>query len=455
MLYWLLVFFHVISGLLILQNTGIKRLFYYYLGILYTPAVISIIPQSMLMGHYFYVSMFIISMIRYKEFNMQNFMSCPLFNALLIVFISYLLIGIFDFRHSAALSIYRSIQYYCGTYFPFFIGWISLVDQNREYRPLGIIKGANGNCIEFLNFLLPFTLLMTLYGLMTAFTHSNPVLDAVGLKDRFLMESSVGFRSFRVTSTCVSSSVYGLACATLTLVSLFLLKEKTKIQIFAIGMLLLNVFLTATRAAIIPFLIGFIILIILFNGIKGLFRNILLGVVVLLLLFPLLPGGIKEYMYEMMDSIVDVISPSGTGGMKYGGSNIDARTMQITTAMEYLEKKPLFGHGFGYYGEVLSQGKKHVELLGMESYLCFIGVERGLVNFIAECMFYIYVFCYFYRNRNVYCKEYSEAGLSLLCMFIPFLVFAWVGGCWFYFMPILGYLVKAIEITKERTNLTI
>lgn len=445
MLYWILVIIYLIFGYLILLNTGIKRLLYYYLGILYIPAALSIIPQSMLMGHYFYVSAFILSMLRYREFSMRNFLSSPLSNILLIVFLSYLLIGLFDSRVSTPLGIYRAVYHFCGTYFPFFIGWVSFSNDGRDLQNIGFIKEGNSDDSSiFFKLLLPATIIMTLYGVTTAFTHTNPVLDSVGLKDRFLMDGDYGFRSFRVSSACISSSVYGLVCATLGLTSMFLIKDKTKIQIFAICMLLLNVFLTATRAAIIPSIIGFIIFIILDKGVSGVIKYILLGIAALLFIFPLLPDTITNYMIELTDSIFDVILPSGTGGEKYGGSNLNARSMQIAAAMEFLKEKPLFGHGFGYFGEVLFQGDSHLELLGMESYLCFMGVERGIVNLIAECLFYISGFIYFFKHRSLN-KLYADVGIALLAMFIPFLVFAWVGGCWFFFMPILGYLVKVID----------
>lgn len=403
----------------------------------------------MLMGHFFFVSMFVISMIRFHEFNMENFMSCPLFKILFIVFLSYLLIGIFDFRKSMPLSIYRAIQAFMGSYFPFFIGWVSLNNENREYKHIGIIEGANGNYNVFFKVILPITLLMTFYGLITGFTHTNVVLDAVGLKDRFLMESNLdSFRAFRVTSTCVSSSVYGLVCGFLFLCSFFTIDNKNKLQLAALVLLIINLLLTATRAAIIPFVIGLMFFILLNKGLTGLLKYLTIGIISILIAFPLLPHSITGFIYQLFDSILDVILPGGTGGVKYGGSNIDAREMQIGAAMEFLKEKPLFGHGFGYYGEVLSKGKKHAQLLGMESYLCFMGVERGLVNFFTEIVFYISAFLFFFRNRFINAL-YANLGMALIAMFIPFLIFAWVGGCWFFFMPILGYLVKGIYLSKQ------
>lgn len=451
MLYTLLIIWWVICGILILQSSGIKRLCFYFLGILYVPATIDIIPQSMFMGHYFYVSMFILSMIIYNEFKLKTFTSCPLFSIIGWVFISYLLIGLFDERISTPLSIYRAIHAFCGSYFLFYLGWVSINQKDRKYKFLGSIPGHDGDYSILFRTILPLTLLMTLYGLYTGLTHTNPILDAVGLEDRFLMESNEGtYREFRVTAMCISSSVYGLACATLFLCSFFTIKRKTALRWLALGLLLINLTLCATRAAIIPFIIGLFVFIIIHKGITGFLRTLIIIIVAALFILPLLlPSYVTDYLSQVADSISDVILPSESGSSKYGGSSLDAREIQIVTAMEYLKEKPFFGHGFGYYGEVLSQGEKVEGLLGMESYLCFMGVERGLVNFCTEIIFYICCFYYFIKNR-VYNKLYADLGIALLSMFIPFLLFAWVGGCWFFFMPILGYMAKVVSLSKFR-----
>lgn len=406
----------------------------------------------MFMGHYFYVSMFILSMIIYNEFKLKTFTSCPLFSIIGWVFISYLLIGLFDERISTPLSIYRAIHAFCGSYFLFYLGWVSINQKDRKYKFLGSIPGHDGDYSILFRTILPLTLLMTLYGLYTGLTHTNPILDAVGLEDRFLMESNEGtYREFRVTAMCISSSVYGLACATLFLCSFFTIKRKTALRWLALGLLLINLTLCATRAAIIPFIIGLFVFIIIHKGITGFLRTLIIIIVAALFILPLLlPSYVTDYLSQVADSISDVILPSESGSSKYGGSSLDAREIQIVTAMEYLKEKPFFGHGFGYYGEVLSQGEKVEGLLGMESYLCFMGVERGLVNFCTEIIFYICCFYYFIKNR-VYNKLYADLGIALLSMFIPFLLFAWVGGCWFFFMPILGYIVKAIYLAKIKT----
>lgn len=430
-------------GILILKNKGVKRLCYFYIGILLVPTTMEIIPMSMLMGHLFYASMFIVSLIIHTEFKLNNFKSCPLYKSLAVVFISYILIGLFDERVGPLLGLYRGLAAFMGSYFLFFIGWLSI--KKKE------VYDCDSECVEGYNIifkiLLPFTLIVTIYGAWTAITHENPVLDAVGLEGRFLNQNLDNYRSFRVTASCVSSSVYGLACSTLFLCSFSTIKYKTRLQVLAIVLLLLNLFLTATRAAIIPFLIGFSVFLIINRGMNTMFKYGLISALLLIIIFPLMPNSYSEFVSQLMDSIVDVISPSGSGGEKYGGSNVDARGMQIAAAMQFLQAKPLLGHGYAYFAEILSIGQKHASLLGMESYLCFLGVEYGILNMLAVSLFYINVIVYFLRNR-IYNRLYADLGLSMISMFILYLIFAWVGGCWYFFMPILGYVMKVIYISK-------
>lgn len=430
-------------GILILKNKGVKRLCYFYIGILLVPTTMEIIPMSMLMGHLFYVSMFIVSLIIHREFNLNNFKSCPLYKSLAVVFISYILIGLFDERVGPLLGLYRGLAAFMGSYFLFFIGWLSIKKKDTLDNDTDGTDGYN----IFFRILLPITLIVTIYGAWTAITYENPVLDAVGLEGRFLNQNMDNYRAFRVTASCVSSSVYGLACSTLFLCSFSTIKYQTKLQVLAIVLLLINLFLTATRAAIIPFLIGFCVFLIINRGVNTMLKYGLISALLLILLVPFLPSSYTEFVSQLIDSIVDVISPSGSGGEKYGGSNVDARGMQITAAMQYLQAKPWFGHGFAYFAEVISRGEKHASLLGMESYLCFLGVEYGILNMIAVLVFYINILMCFLRNR-VCNRLYADLGLSLLSMFILYLIFAWVGGCWFFFMPVLGYITKVIYISK-------
>lgn len=431
---------------MIIKHKGEKRLFYFMLGLFMVPGNINLISNSMFMGYMLYATAFIVSMAIHGDFKKNNITSCPLWSQLLIVFISCLLIGLLDDRVGPATGVWRGVQYFLKTFALFIFGWVSLREQDMFNKKGDFIPKDN---LVFSR-ILPFTLIITVYGLYTAITKSNPILDAVGLEDRFFFEYDDSYRAFRVTGANISSSVYGLSCAIIFLCGMFFSKKKSKIAYFALGLLFINCFLTGTRAAMIPFLIALVFFLIKRKGIARGGMYILIAVISFVVLLPILPNSISDYASQIVDSIADVILPSGTGGSKYVGSSVDAREMQIAASMKYLEQKPFFGHGYNYASEVIMQGEKHSELLGMESYLCFIGIDLGLVYALALIIFFVSCLVYFIRNKK-YAPDYADMGVVFVCMYIIFLISAWVGNAWFFFMPVLGYIVKKIYLAKEIT----
>ncbi|MBR4066773.1 MAG: O-antigen ligase family protein [Bacteroidaceae bacterium] len=393
------------------------------------------------MGYMLYVSAFIVSLISHGEFKLKNISNCPVYPQLTIVFISCLLIGLFDERMGPVTGMWRSVQYFMKTFLLFVFGWLSLDGNSTN-------NGFKRNKKNLFAKLLPITLIITVYGLITAVTKSNPILDAVGLEDRFLFEDDESYRAFRVTGANVSSSVYGLTCGLFFMCCCFLKKKQSKLSYVALGLLFINVFLSATRAAMIPFIVGLALFIILNKGLSKGLKYVIIAAISATLIYPILPQGIKKYSSELVASIEDVLLPSGTGGEEFYGSSIEKRDMQIAASMTYLKKKPLFGHGINYASEVILKGEKHDELLGMESYLCFIGIELGLVYAVAIVIFFIACLIYFIKNRK-YAVKYADIGTTSVVMYILFLIYAWVGNAWFIMMPILGYIMKYLYLEKE------
>lgn len=443
-MYALLVTLYLLFVFMIIKHKGEKRLLYFILGLFMVPGNINLIYNSMFMGYMLYASSFILSMIAHKELTTKNIANCPLRTQLIIVFISCLLIGLFDERVGPATGVWRGLQYFLKTFGLFILGWVSLRKEDLfNKRGDFIIKDS-----YVFSRILPFTLIITMFGLFTAMTRSNPILDAVGLEDRFLFEYDESYRSFRVTGANISSSVYGLSCALIFLSSMFLTGKKSKIAYIALGFLFINVFLSATRAAMIPFIIALVFFLVRRKGVAKGGMYIFIAIASFFILTPLLPNSVTNFSSQVVESIADVALPSGTGGKKFVGSSVDAREMQIAASMSYLAEKPFFGHGYSYANEVILQGEKHSELLGMESYLCFIGIEYGLVYAVAIIIFFVYCLVYFVRNKK-YDPDYADMGAVMVCMYILFLIYAWVGNAWFFFMPILGYIAKRVSLTRE------
>jgi Kef-type K+ transport system membrane component KefB len=84
----------------------------------------------------------------------------------------------------------------------------------------------------------------------------------------------------------------------------------------------------------------------------------------------------------------------------------------------------------------------------MESYLCFLGVEYGVVNIICVIVFFISLLRYFIKNKSVE-KNFYAIGMSITITYMLFLVFAYMGDSWLYAMPFLGLIVGVIEKRKQ------
>lgn len=430
----------LLFGYKIIKKTGWQRLVWYLAGVTLVSTAFNFFGGiAITKGHNIFVLFFLFSLFIEGKLKMKYIKQCPLFIPLSIVFISYILIGLFDVRLNPLMGIYRGVYNYMVTYGAFFLGWLSVYD-NINYEKLS-------------KYLINIGLVFTLYGTFCFLTKSNPVVDALGFENRFVFENAeVAFRSFLVSGFLQESGVYGLSCLIFMLFIWSINIRNNKLQYISLGMLFINIFLTGTRSIMIPAVIGLIIYAFMRFNIKKKIQ--LFGVSILLFITAtiILPNNISIYITDIINSMLDVILPSGSGGADFGGSSIDVRDTQITAAfVKYLPQKLLFGHGFNYYQEVIfvfNGGVNDVELFGMESYLCFLGVEYGLINIIAVIIFFISLIVYFIRNRQVNKITYSFA-ISLTIAFIIYLATAFMGDSWLYAMPVLGFLTGIIEYKKQ------
>lgn len=432
----------IFTGYKILSTNGWQRLAWYFSSITLVSTAFNFYSGiALTKSHLFFVMLFVVSIIKEGKFNIKYIKGAPLNSSLLLLFISYLLIGILDERLGILLGVYRGILNYTTHFGAFFIGWISTYEK-INYKKL-------------IRFICTLSLIFTIYGIYTFVTKSNPVIDALGFVDRFNFErANASFREFLVSGFLMESGVYGLSCF-IFLIFLWGFKERrNNIQNIVLILLLLSIFLTGTRSIMIPSIVGILVYITQNYGIKKKTIYILTGIFVYLIVIVVFPDTIGRYSGEIISSIIDVISPEGSGGADLGGSSIEARDMQITAAfMKYLPEKPLFGHGFNYFAEVLlvkNQGLNDSELLGMESYLCFLGVEYGLINIVAVITFFTSLILYTIKNRRVNKTLYSML-LSITLTYMLYLATAYMGNSWLYAMPAIGFLVGAIE--REKKNL--
>lgn len=433
----------LLVGYKMFRTTGVTRFVWYMAGITLVSTAFNFYGGTILTkGHATFVMIFLASLCLEGKLRIRYLKKIPLFTPLFIVFISYLSVGIFDVRIGALKGLYRGAYNYTITYGSIFLGWLSIygnVELHKTSKKLAYIA-----------------LVFTLYGLFTFVIKSNPVVDSLGYAERFIFEDAkASFRGFLVSGFLLESGVYGLSCFIFFMFLWTFNPGNKRLQTITMPLLFLNLFLTGTRSIMIPAIIGFLIYILFATNAKNKIQYVLYGGIISCIVFACLPSSVGAYVGEMLDAILDVVIPGGSGGAELGGSSIDARDMQITAAFtKYLPDRLFFGHGFNYYTEVILKfngGVNDAELLGMESYLCFLGVEYGLVNIITVIIFFIWTILYIQKNRNVDVKIGTLA-LSLTITYIVYLVTAFMGDSWLYVMPMIGFLVGIIE-NKKRNNI--
>jgi hypothetical protein len=423
------------------KTTGLTRFSWYFVGLTLVSTAFNCYSGTILtQGHNLFPLLFFISLAFDGKLKIRNLRMCPLYIPLLLLFISYIFIGIFDERLTLLTGVYRAIYNYMITYGSLFLGWLSVYDEKIELSSLS-------------KKLIIISTIFTLYGLLCFVTKTNPVVDALGMHNRFVFEkATVLFRSFLVSGFLTESGVYGLSCFLFFMLLWYLKSENIRLKTTTMILLFINLFLTGTRSIMIPAILGILLYMLIEMNIKEKIKYILIGSIIFIVVFSCLPNSIGLYISEIADAIVDVLLPGGSGGADLGGSSVDARDMQITVAFtKYLPKHPYFGHGFNYYLEeilVFNKGVNDEELLGMESYLCFLGVEYGWINIIAVILFYIWTIIYSLKKMSGN-KRLGALVFSITITFIVYLIGAFMGDCWLYAMPVMGLLIGLIEYRKR------
>ena len=171
--YLLTLFF----GYKIINTRGWERLVWYLAGITLVSTAFNFFSAiAITKGHSTFVLFFLISLFNEGKLKMTYIRQCPLFIPLMMLFASYVMIGLFDERLNPAMGVYRGVYKYLETYGSFFLGWLSVYDKI--------------NYTKLSNKLINIGLVFTLYGVFCFVTKSNPIIDALGLENRFVFEDA-------------------------------------------------------------------------------------------------------------------------------------------------------------------------------------------------------------------------------------------------------------------------
>ena len=233
-----------------------------------------------------------------------------------------------------------------------------------------------------------FTLVIVSVGLVELTLEFNPV--SLFLESHNIMhfaevrEDYMRFGLYRCRSLTAWCSTYGVACG-FTMITLLLCTyyKRFRFPIFSYvlcTLLLIGVISTGTRSVYMAVCIGLIPLILNY---ATKFRYIILLLAVVMVVYT----NNQEFFDEIVDSFVH--------SDEAGGSNVDMRMSQFQAAYKYYERSPLFGNGIGAVGKAM---ETNAQLLGAESCVYIIMIDRGMFGFIAYGLFNLQMILYLCRN---------------------------------------------------------
>lgn len=258
---------------------------------------------------------------------------------------------------------------------------------------------------------------------------NNPTSDIVNslyndeVAIDMLSESRGGF-GFRV------QSIFGhpLSLGQIMLLAIpLVIYSETKYLNWLIFVMFLLILLSGTRGAIFPALI----LLLFYYGQKVNPRNTLLIIFGVVFFWFASSSSIRKEIVQNYDMALTLVAFwDNNRAEEVRGSSLSMRFEQFDAALEEIRDNYLFGKGKGYreYYQKLHGG--HPKLLGYESLILLVLVERGVVGLI------LYIYCLYYISFRLF-KINSKDRFYVLSFFM-FLLSAIMTGIREYYILLFG-----------------
>ena len=367
-----------------------------------------------------------------------NLKSFPLVKTLLIAFFAIVSVGIFDNRHGIFLSLYRVIDEFLQTFFIIFLcykNFKKVSDWEKLTKSFLIIS-----------------IILCFYGFYNYLTKSNPydsfITKQYNIASNFDQYVQSLSDRFRINSFTSHPIYYGYLTGILFIQSFygFYFIDKIKyLAVLALPLLFINLIMTNSRTPIISFIVGFIIFVTYGLSKTKIFKFILSATVICFALYA------TPIVREKVNNTLEIFK---TGGGKIAGSSLEMRTTQLNASFDVFLSKPIFGHGLYYINENLGWDKNpenrtsDEEFEGFESYVYHLLIEQGICGIISNIIFFSSIWIYFIKKKKLL-KEKSALGLSILSMFLTFIIGTGTVNSWTISMGLLGVLVKNVQNANE------
>jgi hypothetical protein len=424
----------------ILKSTGVRRLMWFFTGILFFQHRIPLFtfPTDMGFHRFMLFSLLIPELANFKK-SIRDFRKFPLFYPLIIVFVGFLLIGLFDTRINFFLQIYRPTDLYIQTFLVIFLAYNNI----KEEEDWQILMKYFAVC----------SIILCLYGFYNFVTKNNPYDNLISTSfnsfSSFDFYKNIFDERFRINSFVDHPIYYGYLLGILFLLSFHTILDKQNnfriIYLSSIVMTFLNLLMTNSRTPLISFSLGMVFFILMSLQLKLKVQIALLAI--------LFCAGIYT-IPSIRDKINNTIDIFQKGGSQVSGSSLKMREMQLQASFLLFEKKPISGNGLYYIEENLGYSSNEDkslssnDLQGFESYFYIIIIEQGIIGIVLNVIFFGSLILYFWK-RKIISVEYSGLGLAITIMFLTFSIGTGTLGSWIITMGILGIIIKKLQLMRE------
>ena len=429
----------------IISQKGIKKLPWFFAGILFFPPSVIILESPYLDFQTFILSSLLCAtFINVKWFS--DFKTFPFKITLLFVFIAYLLIGLIDSRLNFFYKIYKPIL----LFFRFFSILFVVGFYVKNYKDLNYIY----------NKLLLFFSLFTIYGISNYITKRNEfynfIISGYGGRNFANDNMLAGIERFRVSSFSWHAIYYGFLLSMILMLQIFILTA-TKIDKVQKGkhfilfiLLIINLFLTNSRTPIIITLICVSIYIFFSFGKLAKLKILVIATITF---------GISYFYFPYVSNlIVESTIGISSGSDKYeNASSVSMRETQFAQSILIFNKNPIFGNGIDYITENLgyssdeNKRKSDINLMGFESYVYKLIIEQGIVGIVANLVLLISLFNWhlrFFSKVNFLKKKIIIFNIACLVGFILFIVGTGDLGIFLFFMSFFSLNIKFLLLRE-------
>lgn len=251
---------------------------------------------------------------------------------------------------------------------------------------------------------------LTFFGIINYIQKESDIVSAfvsVNNKVNFAKGDAFSFSNrFRVQSMFINPFDYGYICCICLLI--YLNKRKqfgNRLFIAMIFCCIFGILLCGCRTVIICALTSVLIYFCIVYNTRRFVLLTLLMLTISVLSYILFP-----FVTEKIDSVVKLFSDED-----YGGSSLSMRQVQFATVLKYVEYKPLFGNGVGYFYEDLGwengdQSRIDSDLQGLEGIYLGRILEHGFVGYILYIIVWIIMLLSLIKCRK---NNRTLAGLGI------------------------------------------